>query len=103
MKKAQYANFDWTHQNQVQTIDVNTPLGNTVGQLCQDGQSVLAVDGKGQVYQAASAEALSSCSVMLCRCSILMCGPMANGLKMPRIKYYLMGACSNSSGRLHAV
>ena len=58
-EKGSYANFDWTHQNQVQTIDVNTPLGNTVGQLCQDGQGVLAVDGKGQVYQAASAEALS--------------------------------------------
>ena len=58
-EKGSYANFDWTHQNQVQTIDVNTPLGNTVGQLCQDGQGVLAVDGKGQVYQAANAEALS--------------------------------------------
>ena len=58
-EKGSYANFDWTHQNQVQTIDVNTPLGNTVGQLCQDGQGVLAVDGKGQVYQAAKADALS--------------------------------------------
>lgn len=57
--KGSYANFDWRYQNHVQTIDVNTPLGNTVGQLCQDGQGVLAVDNKGQVYQAQTAEELS--------------------------------------------
>ena len=54
-----YANFDWTYQNAVQTIDVNTPLGNTVGQLCQDSEGVLAVDSKGKVYQAETAEELS--------------------------------------------
>ncbi|MDO5640204.1 MAG: lipoprotein insertase outer membrane protein LolB [Neisseria sp.] len=58
-EKGSYANFDWTYQNQVQTINVNTPLGNTLGQLCEDSQGVLAVDGKGQVYQAGSAEELS--------------------------------------------
>ena len=25
------ASFDWTRQNQVETLDINTPLGNTVG------------------------------------------------------------------------
>ena len=49
--KGSYANFDWTYQNAVQTIDVNTPLGNTVGQLCQDSEGVLAVDSKGKVYR----------------------------------------------------
>ncbi|STZ76434.1 outer membrane lipoprotein LolB [Bergeriella denitrificans] len=58
-EKGSYANFDWTYQNRVQTIDVNTPLGTTVGQLCQDAQGVLAVDAKGRVYQANSAEELS--------------------------------------------
>ncbi|MBF0802865.1 MULTISPECIES: lipoprotein insertase outer membrane protein LolB [Neisseria] len=58
-EKGSYANFDWTYQNQVQTINVNTPLGNTLGQLCQDGQGVLAVDNKGKKYQAASARELS--------------------------------------------
>ena len=57
--KGSYANFDWAYQNQVQTINVNTPLGNTVGQLCQDKQGVLAVDNKGQVYYAQTAEQLS--------------------------------------------
>ncbi|MCP1660204.1 outer membrane lipoprotein LolB [Neisseria perflava] len=57
--KGSYANFDWSYQNHVQTIDINTPLGNTVGQLCQDVQGVLAVDVKGKVYQADTAEALS--------------------------------------------
>lgn len=58
-EKGSYANFDWQYQNQVQTINVNTPLGNTVGQLCQDALGVLAVDSKGRKYQAATAQALS--------------------------------------------
>ena len=57
--KGSYANFDWTYQNQVQTINVNTPLGNTLGQLCEDSRGVIAVDSKGQVYQAGTAEELS--------------------------------------------
>ncbi|ASK28143.1 lipoprotein insertase outer membrane protein LolB [Neisseria chenwenguii] len=57
--KGSYANFDWAYQNQVQTISVNTPLGSTVGQLCQDAQGVLAVDNKGKVYRAQTAEELS--------------------------------------------
>lgn len=58
-EKGSYANFDWTHQNQVQTIDVNTPLGNTVGQLCQDSKGALAVNSKNEVFYAATAPALS--------------------------------------------
>lgn len=58
-EKGSYANFDWTYQNQVQTINVNTPLGNTVGQLCKDTKGVLAVDSKGKKYQAGTAEELS--------------------------------------------
>lgn len=58
-EKGSYANFDWTYQNQVQTININTPLGSTLGQLCQDGQGVLAVDGKGKKYQAATPQELS--------------------------------------------
>ncbi|MDO4248301.1 MAG: outer membrane lipoprotein LolB [Neisseria sp.] len=57
--KGSYANFDWTYQNGVQTIDVNTPLGSTVGQLCQDAQGVLAVDGNGKVFSAATPKELS--------------------------------------------
>ncbi|QEY24670.1 lipoprotein insertase outer membrane protein LolB [Neisseria animalis] len=59
-EKGSYAHFDWTYQNKVQTINVNTPLGTTVGQLCQDAQGVLAVDGKGRIYQADTAEELST-------------------------------------------
>lgn len=58
--RGSYANFDWHYQKGVQTINVNSPLGNTLGQLCEDRQGVLAVDSKGQVYQAGSAEELSS-------------------------------------------
>ena len=57
--KGTYANFDWTYQNGVQTIDVNTPLGSTVGQLCQDSRGVLAVNSNGEVFEAGSAQELS--------------------------------------------
>ncbi|MCF7528726.1 lipoprotein insertase outer membrane protein LolB [Neisseria lisongii] len=59
-EKGSYANFDWRYQGQMQTVDVNTPLGNTVGKLCQDSLGVLAVDAKGRVYQAQNAAELSS-------------------------------------------
>lgn len=54
-----YANFDWTRENGVETIDVNTPIGTTVGQLCQDAEGVLAVDAKGKTYHADTAADLS--------------------------------------------
>ena len=57
--KGSYANFDWTYQPPVETININTPLGSTLGQLCQDKDGALAVDAKGNVYQAESAEELS--------------------------------------------
>ena len=46
------ASFDWTRQNQVETLDINTPLGNTVGQLCRDKTGVIATDYKGRQYTA---------------------------------------------------
>lgn len=58
-EQGSYANFDWRYQNGVQTIDVNTPLGNTVGQLCQDKLGVLAVDSSGRRLVADSAGELS--------------------------------------------
>ncbi|MDO5357228.1 MAG: outer membrane lipoprotein LolB [Conchiformibius sp.] len=58
-EKGQYANFDWIRENGVETIDINTPIGTTVGQLCQDAEGVLAVDAKGKTYQADNAAELS--------------------------------------------
>ncbi len=57
--KGSYANFDWTNQGQVQSIAVNTPLGNTVGEICQDNIGVIAINANGEKYQASSAEELS--------------------------------------------
>ena len=57
--KGSYANFDWTYQNRVQTIDINTPIGTTVGQLCQDSEGVLAVDNHNRIFQADSVAQLS--------------------------------------------
>ena len=57
--KGSYANFDWQYQNGVQTIDINTPLGNTLGQLCQDSLGVLAVNNQGEQFTASSVSELS--------------------------------------------
>ncbi|VEJ51827.1 outer membrane lipoprotein [Neisseria weaveri] len=57
--KGSYANFDWQYNRSVQTININSPLGNTLGQLCRDEQGVLAVDHNGKTYQADSADDLS--------------------------------------------
>lgn len=43
----------------METIDVNTPIGSTVGQLCRDVEGVLAKDANGVVYTAETPEALS--------------------------------------------
>lgn len=58
-ERGQTAHFDWIRRNGVETLNVNTPIGTTVGQLCQDAEGVLAVDSGGQVYFAESAETLS--------------------------------------------
>ena len=57
--KGSYANFDWARSSHTETIDINTPLGNTLGQLCQDPQGVIATDANGKTYQAPTPEALS--------------------------------------------
>ena len=57
--KGSYGNFDWTRTPAVETININTPLGNTIGQLCQDPQGVIATDANGKTYQAATPEQLS--------------------------------------------
>ncbi|MDO4997891.1 MAG: outer membrane lipoprotein LolB [Neisseria sp.] len=57
--KGSYANFDWSKSDKVQTIDINTPLGTTLGQLCQDEQGALAVNSDGEVIQARNADELS--------------------------------------------
>lgn len=58
-EKGSYANFDWSRQNGVETIDINTPLGNTLGQLCRDADGVLALDSNGKRYTADTPAALS--------------------------------------------
>lgn len=57
--KGSYANFSWQSLGRVQTIEVNTPLGNSVGVLCRDKQGVIAEDSHGQITTATSVEELS--------------------------------------------
>ncbi len=57
--KGSYANFSWQSLGRVQTIEVNTPLGNSVGVLCRDTQGVIAEDNHGQITTATSVEELS--------------------------------------------
>ena len=58
-EKGSYANFDWDSNGRMQQLSVNTPLGNTVGELCQDGTGVVATASNDEVYQAATASELS--------------------------------------------
>lgn len=57
--KGYSASFDWLREMGVETFDVNTPLGNTVGQLCADKQGFIAVDSEGKRYEAQTAAELS--------------------------------------------
>ena len=58
-EKGSYANFDWDSNGRMQQLSVNTPLGNTVGELCQDSSGVVATASNGETYQAATANELS--------------------------------------------
>lgn len=57
--KGSYANFDWDGNGKMQTLSVNTPLGNSVGELCQDSQGVVAAASNGETYRATNATELS--------------------------------------------
>lgn len=57
--KGSYANFSWQNLGKMQIIEVNTPLGNSVGVLCQDTQGVIAEDSRGRITTATSVEELS--------------------------------------------
>lgn len=57
--KGSYANFNWLNTKQVQIIEINTPIGSTVGTLCQDQQGVIAQNSQGEVFEDADAESLS--------------------------------------------
>lgn len=57
--KGSYANFDWSSNQHKQQLDVNTPLGNTVGQLCLDRLGVVAIASDGSQFQAHTASELS--------------------------------------------
>lgn len=53
------AGFDWENSPQIKHIDILTPLGNTVGRLCQDAIGAVAQNAKGQVFQAATVDELA--------------------------------------------
>ena len=57
--KGSYANFSWQKEGNIQNIEINTPLGNSVGNLCQDSKGVIAQDSQGQIITANSIEELS--------------------------------------------
>lgn len=58
-ERGSYANFDWLRTAGLQLFDVKTPLGNSVGRLCQDSSGVQAVSANGQTYRAATTAELS--------------------------------------------
>ncbi|MBP6863503.1 MAG: outer membrane lipoprotein LolB [Neisseriaceae bacterium] len=56
--KGSYAPFEWLVTVDKQEVNVKSPLGNTVGVLCEDAQGVIAA-GNNEVYEDDSAENLS--------------------------------------------
>ena len=58
-KQGFQAAFDWQNNATLKIININTPLGNTVGNLCQDNIGAVARNAKGQVFQAATAGELA--------------------------------------------
>lgn len=55
-KEGYYANFDWASLKNSQTFNVNTPLGNTIAQVCKDGEGVIAKGSEKRIYAAHSGE-----------------------------------------------
>lgn len=101
-EKGSYANFDWVIQNGVETIDVNTPLGNTVGQLCRDAEGVLAVDDKGKVFEAETPMALSE-KLLGYNLPLEHLSVWANGEWVDNIEYTIKdgGVLLQSGWRIH--
>lgn len=93
-EKGSYANFDWSRQNGVETIDVNTPVGNTVGQLCRDKLGVLAKDANGKIYTADTPEALSE-QLLGYNLPIEHMATWANGERVPNESHHF-----NAQGKL---
>lgn len=58
-ERGSYANFDWLRTAEVQLFEVKTPLGNSLGHLCEDGSGVQAVAADGRHYRTDNAAELS--------------------------------------------
>lgn len=58
-ERGSYANFDWLRTASLQLFEVKTPLGSSVGRLCQDSGGIQAISSDGQTYRAANAAELS--------------------------------------------
>lgn len=51
---AMFASFDWQQNQYIQNIDINLPLGLTVGRLCSDQDGVVLMNHQGMKLQAKS-------------------------------------------------
>ncbi|QRN41410.1 MAG: lipoprotein localization factor LolB [Neisseriaceae bacterium] len=59
--RGSHGNFDWNnqHSRSFSIIDINTPIGNTIGQLCKDFIGVIAENNKGEIFTGNNASELS--------------------------------------------
>ena len=57
--KGSHASFDWLRGAGVQIVDINSPLGSTVGRLCRDAFGATAQNARGEIFQAADSTTLS--------------------------------------------
>ncbi|OAM27176.1 MULTISPECIES: outer membrane lipoprotein LolB [Eikenella] len=88
-ERGSYANFDWLRTAALQLFEVKTPLGNSVGRLCQDSRGVEAVASNGQVYRAASTAELSQ-QLLGYDLPVAYLDRWANGLRVPGEPYSIL-------------
>ena len=88
-ERGSYANFDWLRTAAVQLFEVKTPLGNSVGRLCQDSGGVQAVASNGQVYRAATTAELSR-QLLGYDLPVAYIDRWANGLRVPGEPYSVL-------------
>lgn len=88
-ERGSYANFDWLRTAAVQLFEVKTPLGNSVGRLCQDSGGVQAVASDGQVYRAATTTELSR-QLLGYDLPVAYIDRWANGLRVPGEPYSVL-------------
>lgn len=85
-ERGSHAHFDWLRTAQVQLFEVKTPLGGSVGYLCEDGSGVTAASADGSIHRASSTAELSR-QLLGYDLPVAHLDRWANGLRVPDEPY----------------